>query len=191
MAQLVRIFDLETEELSEIPASELAPGMVRASLPDVGEVFVSAEQLRRVARTKSKPLPDGFASAAGAVWQLLEKRLSLWASSQTSWIAGFEKETHPTRELLIWMRLGVVYWEMSHGEADSEDVCHEVYRVLVSAMNNREHALETVELARLSRARAHSVVEKFGAITAEEILQFWCNRVDLVLLERLLSDTVE
>lgn len=191
MTQIVRIFDFETEKVSEIPAAELAPGMVRAKLPDIGEVFVSAEQLRRVVQTERKPLPEGFASVARAVWQLLEKRLSSWAGSQTEWIAEFEKEGHPARELLLWMRLGMVYAAMTHDQTDSEEVCHEVYRVLVSAMNNREHALETVELRRLSRARARKIVERFGALTAEEMLQFWGDRVDLDLLERLLSDTVE
>ena len=179
----VRLYDFETRQTSEIPAAELAPGMVRANVEGVGEVFIRAD--KKQFSQANNELPEGFESVAGAVLDILSPRLH-WVKSREDWTRGFRGDAHPVAELLLWMWVAAVYHEMTHGGTDPAPVAHDIFNVLVSSMNNGPHALQTVELSRISPSRAKAIVARHQQANSDrDFEEFWSDRIDLETLIRL------
>jgi hypothetical protein len=172
----VKVYDAKTKEVVTIPASELAPGMIRANIEGVGEVFIAASELE-ASHGSPKALPDGFAAIATAVFEIIGPQIP--SLDLRRWIEGFQSDLHPVRELTMWMTAALVFYEMSHQAKDAADVRHDVFHVSSSVMTNGKHTLEVVELRRISKARAQAVVDRYLSITDAEWDSFWKDRIDL------------
>jgi hypothetical protein len=172
---LVKIYDAKTKVVTTIPASELAPGMIRVNIEGVGEVFIEAGAMTYA---EEKKLPDGFAEMATAVYEIIGPELN-GRLDLKGWIEGFQTDAHPVTELTTWMTATVVYYEMTHKGEDTADVRRDVFNVCVSAMTNGRQALEVVELLRLSKARAQAVLDRYAALTETEWDAFWEDRINL------------
>ena len=182
----VAIYDSETKQITQIPAAELAPGMVKVRIDGVGEVFVREETINP--SEKRNELPDGFAPIALAVLKIVGTWMS-WVKSEDDWVNGFRADAHPVRELVRWMHTASVYHEMTHGGTDPEPVAHDVFNVLVSSMNDGAQALDTIQLSRISPSRAKAVVARHQqAEVSEDFVEFWADRVDLDTLLRLRNE---
>ena len=54
----VKVYDFNTEKVSEIPAAELAPGMVEAEVVGVGRVWISNTQARPSEKRRESLPPE-------------------------------------------------------------------------------------------------------------------------------------
>jgi hypothetical protein len=189
MNSTVRIYDVNTKTCSEIPAAELAPGMIKATIQgreDLGEVYIKAETLKPSGANNR--LPDGFEAIALAVLEVLKPRLH-WIRTKEDWLDGFRADAHPVRELLLWMWLAAVYHEMTHKGSDSDVIARDVFSVLAASMNDKENPLETVTLNRISRVRAEEIVRRHKCGDHHQRLaEFWAPRIDSHTLTRLMRD---
>jgi hypothetical protein len=183
----VEVYSLAKKTRTTIPASELAPTMVLANVKGVGTVFVDALEVKPGVDTK-KALPEGFDRIAAATLAVIKSCVH-WADEK-GWLEGFRKDTHPVRELFGWMKVAFIFHELTHGGTDAPEIQRDVFTVCVQTLNNGEHALETVELTRISTARAKTCMQRMLSVSEAELDQFWADRLgadDFDVLTRLLD----
>lgn len=187
MSTHVKCYDVHTRTYSEIPAAELAPGMIRTRDDKTGvEAYISADQLE-LSNAAPKDLTAEFETVALAVLDILRPHIT-WADEER-WMYLFRTERNPRRELAMWMWVAAVYVEMTHAGKDAAAVKQDVFAVLAQSMNDHEHVLETVQLRRISRARAREIIARHNSPTAlDELLDFWSGRVGDDVLVRLFED---
>jgi hypothetical protein len=159
----VEIFSYATHTKRTIPASELGPNMIRTTIEGVGTVFVETTEVPRRSPT-TRALPDGFDRLAGATLAVI--KLCVDWTDESGWV-----------ELLGWMKLACVFHELTHGETDAPAIQRDVFKVCLQAWNNGELALETVELSRISRARARVCMQRMLALPKEVFADFWARRL--------------
>ena len=182
----VNVYDFATQRVSQIPAAELAPGMIKANVEGVGEVFIRADGVSE--SNPNRILPEGFEPIASVVLEIIGPRMASIKSSE-DWLGPFRKDAHPVRELISWMWVAAVYHEMTHGGTDPEPVTRDVFTVLVSSMTNGAQALEVIQLGRISTSRAKAIIARHQRANSEhEFVEFWSDRIDFETLARLRAE---
>src|SRR3954469_16250683 len=95
---MVRVYDFETQKLSEIPAAELAPGMVEAEVQGVGRVWISSSQGRPSDKQREK-LPPELLERVQKIKATLDE---VYPKTIEFWEDGFCRDAHPDQEIAIW-----------------------------------------------------------------------------------------
>ena len=90
--EMVRVYDFETKKVTNIPAPELAPGMLRVQLTDrEGEFWVDATQLK-----KSPHQHFEFGPEFLEVYKFLSETLAeVYPQTVEEWADGFRRDANP------------------------------------------------------------------------------------------------
>lgn len=180
----VETYSFATKTKTKIPASELAPGMVQANVEGVGTVYVSGPEMDALAKAAGpgpmKELPDGFDRIAEATLNIIGPCLP-WMDKK-AWLEGFALDAHPVRELVGWMKVAFVFHELTVGRSEGPEVQRDVFSVCANTLTNGEQALETVQLSRISKARAKTCMQRMLEVmhgsNMGEYSQFWADQLD-------------
>lgn len=184
---MVEIRNLKTGARTTIPASELAPGMMKLKIRgEEGEFFAEAKDCIAPADWKQpKPLPEGFEAIALAVAEVLPV-CQFTNMTLEWWVEGFQYDAHPVSELMLWMNAAYAFNRMTHEGRDSVEIQRDVFSLCANGITSGMDAIHIVQLGRISKARAKSVLAALLNRDQEELVAFWLGRgVDLDHLIRL------
>jgi hypothetical protein len=158
----VRVFDPGSKVVRTMPAAELAPGMVAASLEGVsGVVWVEAAQLEE-GEYRHPPLAEPLRAQIGRIWQVLWE---VYPQSLDEWEDGFRRDVDPAMEISIWLHIARAYEAVTGERALTMAQKRDVFNVLVACtMTPREHLFSTVSLAAIGREEAESAIRVFDGM---------------------------
>jgi hypothetical protein len=97
--QTVRVLDAETQQMIIIPASELAPGMMRVHIEGVeGDVFVEGGTLE----TSPHRHPPFDGKTRDFLRHLQGAMAEVHPRTVEQWEDGFRRDAHPDRKMQFW-----------------------------------------------------------------------------------------
>lgn len=152
----VRIYNLQTQKSLEIPATELAPGYVKAQVEGVeGPVFIKAND-SQLSREKHN---HDLSELIPTLRDIYDKVKAVYRITWEKWIDGFQFDANPEREIAIWMVIAEKYFALTEGKQLSLDVRKEYFQIILSTVNNGPAiALEVVKLKHVSKTQAKHIV---------------------------------
>lgn len=158
--EMVRVLDLKTKKIVNIPAAELAPGMVPAKVQGIdGTVWIDSTQLQNRDRCRHPPLSAGTRDHLRLIKAILEEVRPM---SLEAWENGFRQDQHPDREIALWLRIAAVYEQVTTEAAWTLEQKREILKVLVMcSMSGKDHVLATVEPKLLSREDAAEIANRY------------------------------
>ena len=155
----VRVFDPDTKVVTMIPASELAPGMVRTRMSgQEGEFWVDASKLKPGAY-RHPPFSEEVRGILGNIEETLRE---VYPLTLEQWEDGFRRDANAEREIAFWLHLSQVYSQTVGERPFSLKYKQDIFRVLVSCLNNpKDKVLTVVALQVMSRQEAEDVMGAF------------------------------
>ena len=162
MLKKVKVYDFETKEVFTIPSAELAPGMVEAEVEGVGRVWVDAKQATMDGGYRHEPFSEDIRDRLREIKEALDE---VHPMTLQEWEDGFRKDTHPEKEIAIWLRLAERYKAFTEEKEFSQGQRREVFNVMLACTMSpgKELVLETVTLSAITREEALDAIEAFCA----------------------------
>jgi hypothetical protein len=159
----VRVEDPDTKQIVTIPATELAPGMIRVKVEGRGEFFADASTLNAEGEPRHPQFPEQIRAAVSAIRDAFADVRPL---SSDEWERGFYCDLRPVREICGWLQMAVAYRHFTRhlqpGPAELEKK-QDVFQVILACVNNGpQHALATASAPTLSRKRIVQLVRAFS-----------------------------
>lgn len=175
----VPYYDHRTGEITQIPAAELAPGLMLSTITDADgtphEVFLDGYEMmkealrdgrvRTVENVMAPERNDGrwkrmcrFVSES--LWELLPMQ-------PDEWDADFRGEEDPEASAVHFVRLAKAYKVLTVGHDLSRCMKLEILDLLQKALDCGILALQTTKLEWLSKDEATMIVETVEAVTGE------------------------
>jgi hypothetical protein len=155
----VRVYDPMTATVRLMPAAELAPGMVAATVRGVsGVVWVDATQLEE-GRHRHPPLSPVLRSQ---IWRIYHALWDVYPQTVEEWEDGFRRDVDPAMEIAIWLHIAQAYDAVTASRALTPAQKRDYFNVLVAcSMTPREHLFSTVALQAISREDAEEAIRIF------------------------------
>jgi hypothetical protein len=157
----VKIRNPKTLATAVIPAAELAPGMMAIERPGHGVAFESLAEMAPLLGESpfqhppfDAALRDRMAKLKAALDEIVPKTLEKWEE-------GFRKDTNMEREIQIWECIAEGYSKAVDLFKFTGPQRRECLAIILAVVNNGQHALETVQLDKLSKKQAEEVVMLF------------------------------
>jgi hypothetical protein len=162
----VRVFDCHTGTLTTIPASELAPGMIRVQIQGIeGDVWVDASQLQAGGELRHPPLPEPARAAMG---RLRETFADVYPRTPEEWEDGFRQDLNMRDQIASWLFMQDMFLHFTAGrdlDPDQKDAIFNVINAFVT--NGAKHVLTTATHRTLSRNRVKQMVADMNAAAAD------------------------
>ena len=159
MAKTVQVYNLETKEISTIPSSELAPGMVEADVKGVGRVWISASQARQFAGFRHGPFSEEVRDILRNIKSILDE---VYPKSIEEWENGFRKDSQPEQEIAIWLNIASIYQQFTADKPLSFAERRDIFRVLVNcSISSKDTVFEVLQLEVIPREEAERVVDAY------------------------------
>ena len=156
--ETVRFYDVDTGKLVTIPASELAPGAVRAQVHGIEEIVWLLPDKLKQGGLKHPPFEEGVRDYICKIQAAFAEQRPL---SFEEWEDGFRCDANPGPEIALWSHAADVYTAFADGEPSS-DRRQEVFRCIVTCMNATPDTIWRVFKAEaLSRSDAEAVIARF------------------------------
>lgn len=109
----VKIIDVDTMKVTEIPRAELSDQMVPARIEGrPGECWVDARQA--MGRSKGVLHPPFSGERKERVEAIASMFREVHPLSYEQWEIGFQEDANPDQEIAIWLRSGKLFTEFSH-----------------------------------------------------------------------------
>src|SRR5437867_3265790 len=104
--EMVRVYDLDTGDITTIPAAELAPGMVSATIKGMeGQFWVEASKLNQ-GPYRHPPFSEEVRGMLRNIQQILQE---VYPLTLEQWEDGFRRDTNAEREIAAWVYLSHIY----------------------------------------------------------------------------------
>jgi hypothetical protein len=177
--KFVRVFDLETHDISTIPVAELAPGMVETRIRGKeGKFWIDPTKFTEIESTPFRH-PRFDKATRGDIRRIMARLAEVYPLTFKKWEDGFRKDTHPNREIQAWLHLSQIYADLVRAHRLPAPLRTELFRVLLSCQTSSfEHVWQVIGLDALPREVADEAVEAyygqptlklaFAAIRAED-----------------------
>lgn len=147
-----------------IPASELAPGFVRAAVEGIdGEVYVNAAEAAETCTGsfRQPPFPPEYRHIFE---NLAEVFRDVYPNTPEGWEDGFRHDLHPEGEIRKWCKMAAAFQTITAGKKLSMARKGDYFDIILSVFTNGPAlALEMVELAATSQAEARRIVRQVAA----------------------------
>ena len=158
---MVRVYDSETRQVTNMPARELAPGMILARVEGVeGEVWVESSRLRLAPHQH----PPFAGERLARVRRLQQSLCEVDPRTAEEWEDGFRRDGHPDRELDIWEHIVRVYQHFTAGRSGlSLKVKKRVFgeAVLCSMSDRPDTVVHSCPRGPLSTAQVREIAEHY------------------------------
>jgi hypothetical protein len=127
--ETVRVYDFDTKKLVTIPATELAPGMIRAHVEGIeGEVFIDASKLQN-----SPVRHDPFDEGTRRVLQVLYNTIhEVYNVTPQKWEEGFLRDTDPASEIRLWFKIAACYRHFTNGRGLLPEQKMDIFKVIIA-----------------------------------------------------------
>jgi hypothetical protein len=158
-ADTVRFLDVDTGKVVTIPASELAPGAVRARVEGIDEIVWL--------------IPDGLKQQDAQhptftedIRELLQRIHAAFSEHRpltlVEWEDGFRRDNNPAQEIAIWLRAADVYVEFVGQESWSEAERQDAYRVVLACtIATPDTIWRVLSISALDRKQAQWIVDRY------------------------------
>jgi hypothetical protein len=158
-AESVRVYDLYTEQLTTIPARELAAGMILAEIDGIdGQVYVNAKQLRDVALRHPPFRPE----RRKQLKYIRSALLDVHPMTMEEWEEGFRRDANPDREIASWLHIAGVYRHFTQGRVLSVEQKTDIFKLIgTCATTSRDQAHFIANPVTLSKQRVREIVSFF------------------------------
>jgi len=157
--ETARVYDVGSRKVIEIPAAELAPGMVAANMEDIEEtVCIDASQLHQ-----SEPIHDPFPEEVRDLLRQLKAAIDeVYCLSLEEWEDGFRRDRNPEPEITGWLHLGETYKRPASDALLTVEQKKDVFNVLSACLcAPREKVLLIANRGALSPLEAQRIVDAF------------------------------
>ena len=158
----VRVFDFDTQQITTIPAAELAPGMVSVRMKGIeGTVWVDATRLEQNVFQH----PPFSEEAREYLRQIKAALDEVYSMSLEQWEDGFRRDRTPEREIAHWLHLSQVYSRLTAPDDELGSTLVQrkaVFKLLIGCgVAPKEQVLTVTEYAPLTKEEAERVVTTF------------------------------
>ena len=136
--QHVRVYDFQTKALTSIPASELASGMVRATVEGIeGEVWVDASQVHASQGETSQFRHPPFSEPVRERLEIIRRTLAdVSPQSLEEWENGFRSDANPVQEIGLWLNMVEVFRQLTMQRSLSLEQKRDIFKVILLTINN-------------------------------------------------------
>src|SRR5262245_28030671 len=156
--QMVPVYDTETRTVTNMPASELASGMIRVQVVGVGEVWVDSSKLKPSTAHNHPPF-DGELKQQMRLFH--ETFADVYPMSPEGWEDGFRRDLNMHKEIGVWANIAGVFRHFTSGRDLSREQRKDIFDVVLVCFNNGpDHVLATVRPLTLSKKRVLEIVEE-------------------------------
>lgn len=148
--EMVRVLNPETNEFYEMPATELAPGMVRVNIEGRGEAYIDS----RLIKSSDTPIhPPLNADLREKIKQIEAALREVRPIGFEEWEYGFRFDRVPEDEINIWLHIAETYQLATDGLELSLAEKKEYFDVALACTSARDldAILATVTLRHISR----------------------------------------
>jgi hypothetical protein len=163
--EMVRVYDFETKKVTNIPAPELAPGMLRVQLTDrEGEFWVDASQLK-----KSPPQDFEFGPEFLEVFEFLSETLEeVYPQTVEEWADGFRRDSNPKQEIAIWENIANAFLHFTNDSQLSLEERKEIFTVIFLAFTNGpKNVLHTFTPTFLSKESVCKILDELIELSSQ------------------------
>ena len=161
----VRVQDPDTKQLITIPASELAPGMVKVRVEPTGEeYFVAASSLTPMTDATSFRHPPFSEEVRDLLRTIRDTFADVRPLSLEGWEGGFRCDAHPEKEIALWLNIAAAYRHLTRhltpGPTELEKK-RDIFQLILSSVNNGpDNAAATTATPTLSRKRVREIIDE-------------------------------
>jgi hypothetical protein len=156
--ELVRFYDSENDRIIQIPASELAPGVIEARVVGIdGLVWIDSSNLQ-LGDIKHPPFADDVREYIRKTENTFKEHRDL---SFDEWEEGFRRDVDPIQEIALWVHAADVYSAFADSEV-AADRREDIYRCILACLTSSpDHVWHVLDLTALSRDEAAQVVNRY------------------------------
>ena len=156
--ETVRFYDVDSGKVVTIPASELAPGAVRARVHGIeGIVWLLPDKLQQ-GELKHPPFDEDIRAYIRQIQATFAEHRPL---SFEEWEDGFRRDADPAQEIALWSHAADVYKAFASDESSAERR-QALYRCIVTCMIASPDTIwQVFRPGVLSRSEAEQVVNRF------------------------------
>lgn len=156
--ETVAFLDVDAERVIRIPASELPPHAIQVQLQESQELVWALPEKIQMGELKHPPFDEDVRDLLRKIKKAFDEHQPM---SLEQWEDGFRRDTHPEREIAIWLHAADIYTAFTAEETNAERRA-DVYRCVVACMTTGPDTVwQLLRPATLSRAEAEKVVNKF------------------------------
>ena len=145
----VRVFDVVTKTVAEIPLAELSSDVIRVRIKGIeGEVYMDLAALEP--SPPNRPRED-FAEVEPAIEEIRATFAEHILDTQDGWIDKFRGDMHPEKEIAVWLMMAKCYRAAVDGKDLGKAARKEVFDLLVrfSMGGTDEEILAQIPVPRL------------------------------------------
>ena len=144
MEPTVTVYDPDTESYTEVPESELAPGMIQVKIKGhEGLVWIEPSELKQSEYRHppfTGPRREKIAKIQSAFPEIYDNSYEFWED-------GFRRDENPDNEIKIWLHIATVYSEFASGK--SLEYRDELFRLVLACSNSGRDQLKNIFEAEL------------------------------------------
>ena len=138
---MAKVFDFGTWEITEIPTSELAPGMQLGRVPDCdGPVWVDTTMLGHGTVYRSGPFD---ADTRKIIASIADRLSEVHPQSMEEWVDGFRASIAPAKDVFVHDCIAAAYAQFTTGTNMSLAQKREIYMAIVHATSSTREAFPT------------------------------------------------
>jgi CheY-like chemotaxis protein len=154
---MVRVYDFKSKGLIPIPASELAPGMVRATVGGIeGEFWIDPAQLASDI-VLHPPLPPELRDHLVRLQAVFH---AVFPRTLAAWEHGFRCDRDPEREIALWLRMAEAFEHFTASRELTSQEQQDLFAVIFTCVNNEASDIRFVlpTSGTLSAEQVHEII---------------------------------
>ena len=156
----VPFYDFKTKKITQIPASELTPGLVQVKIQGTNEVVWADIRNIKLSPVRHPPFDERG-------MELIRKIEATFREFHPipveEWSQGFRRDGHPYHEIALWLYAGRIY-EFFTKDESSADRRKEIFVIIMNCLNaSYEGVRLTLPKLSMSDEDVQKVIDKFYA----------------------------
>lgn len=159
-AEMARIYDAETGQITSIPIRELSDAMIAIRIEGIeGMVYVDQSLVHlEKGPIRHDSLAPELVERIGSLAQIFTDVLP---GTAEEWVEDFRRDEQPESELALWEHIADRY--LHHVDVDdSLERKQDILKILLTCANNSPHvAALTVECDTLDREAIHTICDEW------------------------------
>lgn len=164
----VRIYDFATKKITEIPLSELPPGLVSAQVDGVeGLVWIDPVHLEPNTQYFHPPFPPAVRREIGRIAEALQEVVPM---SQQEWEDGIRRDRNAKKQIFLFTCIAEAYRRMTDKSALTQVQKMDYYQAITSAARSGDSELfmATFRATAISQYEALAAAEMYGRVIREK-----------------------
>jgi hypothetical protein len=154
----VQFFDVAIGRAVSIPACELRPGCIQIRLQGSTDVVWADPSQLKQGEIQQPPFNDAMRADIKKIQMAFAEHRNLTVEE---WEDGFRRDTHPDREIAMWLNAADVYRQFAWNEmrADRRD---EIYGIIVACLTAAPDSVwHVIRHAALTKPEVEQIIQRY------------------------------